>query len=246
MMRQNFYKEFANIYDRLINYDVDYEQWTSFIINNLNNTCCKLLEAACGTGNITSLLAFENINITAFDISDDMLIKAYDKVRRFRNVRILNQDMARFKIDNKFDACICCCDGVNYLNITEVEAFFYNVYNHLSENSKFIFDISTTYKYRCMKDSYIYDEKDVFYVWENSFDESDNRIDMDITFFVKNEDKYYRIDEQQTHYLHETEEIKQILRNIGFDNINIYDGYTNNKVKETSNRATFVCEKNKK
>lgn len=241
MMRQNFYNEFASIYDSLMN-DVDYEQWTSFIIKHLPSSTTKILEAACGTGNITSYLVDGNYNITAFDASDEMLIKAYNKLRRYRNVRFLNQDMTKFKFSSKFNACICCCDGVNYLAINEVSKFFKNVYNHLTENGLFIFDISTDYKYLNMKDIYVYDEDDVFYIWENTLAEDKTKLSMEINFFVKNEDKYQRITELQTHYIYQPQSLKILLTEIGFKNINIYDGYTENKYENCSNRATFICE----
>ena len=98
MMRQNFYKEFAVIYDDLM-VDVDYDKWTSFILKNIPENSSKILEAACGTGNITCNLANERFNITAFDISEEMLVKAYENLRKFRNVNILNQNIVNFNIN---------------------------------------------------------------------------------------------------------------------------------------------------
>ena len=242
MMRQNFYKEFAFIYDKLM-VDVDYEKWTSFILKNIPQNSVKILEAACGTGNITYHLANEYLNITAFDISEEMLVKAYEKLRKYRNVNILNQDMVKFKINQLFDGCICCCDGVNYLNENDLKLFFEKVFNHLRENGKFIFDISTEYKYNSMSETYVYDEDDVFYVWENNLNKDANTMSMEINFFVKDKDKYNRITEFQTHYIHKVINIEKMLNDVGFTEIKVYDGYTDNLYNDTSIRATFVCKK---
>lgn len=242
MMRQNFYKEFAFIYDDLIN-DVDYDKWTSFILSNIPQNSTKILEAACGTGNITSHLADEYLNITAFDISEEMLVKAYEKLRRYRNVNLLNQDMVKFNINQSFDGCICCCDGVNYLDEDSVKLFFEKVFKHLKKNGKFIFDISTEYKYNSMNETYVYDEEEVFYVWENNLDKANNTMSMEINFFVKDKDKYNRITEIQTHYIHNIITIEKILENVGFTEIKVYDGYTDKLYNDTSIRATFVCKK---
>ncbi len=242
MMRQNFYKEFAFIYDELM-VDVDYENWTSFILKHIPQNSTKILEAACGTGNITYHLAQEYLNITAFDISEEMLIKAYEKLRKYRNVNILNQDMVKFKIDQTFDVCICCCDGVNYLNENSAILFFEKVYNHLKKNGKFIFDISTEYKYNSMNETYVYDEEEVFYIWENNLDKNTNTMSMEINFFVKDKDKYSRITELQTHYIHSVLSLEKILNSVGFTEIKVYDGYTENLYNDTSIRATFVCKK---
>ena len=179
---QNSYKEFSQIYDLLM--DMDYEKWTSFIINKLNGKR-KILEAACGTGSVTKLLADNNYKITAFDLSEDMLMRAYEKLKRSPMVRFLNQNMVDFKIDDKFDAAICCCDGINYLIKEEVSLFFKRVYQHLSEGSKFIFDMSTQHKYEKMFcDTYVYDDGDIFYVWENEL--TDNKaVNIEINFLLR-------------------------------------------------------------
>lgn len=242
MMRQNFYNEFSFIYDKLMT-DVDYDKWTEFILNNIPKDSKKLLEAACGTGAITLKLAQGNLDITAFDLSEEMLVKAYEKLRRYKNVKLLNQNMAKFKITQSFDACISCCDGVNYLDKDDMVAFFKRVYKHLNKNGKFIFDISTAFKYYSMDDIYIYDKNDVFYVWENKLDKDKELVFMEINFFVKSMDKYARITEIQTHYIHKVNEIEDILKEIGFSDINIYDSYTDVIYNESSIRATFVCEK---
>ena len=49
---KNSYKEFSQIYDLLM--DIDYEKWTSFIMKKLEGKR-KILEAACGTGGITTV-----------------------------------------------------------------------------------------------------------------------------------------------------------------------------------------------
>lgn len=241
MESQNFYSELACIYDSLMN-DINYKQWTSFIIRNIKDKKL-ILEAACGTGNITSLLAPKGYNITSFDVSQSMLVKAYEKLRRYRNVRILNQDMLKFKFDNKFETCLCCCDGVNYLKLKDNLIFFTNVYKHLDVGGIFIFDISTEYKYMNMEDTYVYDNEDIFYVWENSLDKENKKLHMEINFFIKSNNIYKRFTEVQTHYIYNNKEIIKLLKNIGFSNINIYDNYTNNNISTVSNRATFVCIK---
>lgn len=242
-MVNNSYKEFSQIYDLLMN-DIDYDKWISFIVRRIHGSN-KILEAACGTGSITSLLAEQNLKVTAFDLSEDMLIKAYEKLGRNPNVKLLNQDMTNFKIDEKFDSSICCCDGVNYLNCEQVLSFFEKVYDHLNENSCFIFDISTTHKYETMfNDTYVYDDGDVFYVWENEVDEHEKLVNVEINFFVKDNDgKYDRITEIQTQYMHSAEEIILMLENVGFKNIEVFDDYNETEYNDNSLRAVFCAYK---
>ncbi len=241
-MLNRSYKEFSQIYDILMS-DTDYEKWTSFIAEKIDGR--KVLEAACGTGNITRLLADKNFKVTAFDLSQDMLMRAYEKLGRNPRVKLLNMDMTKFKIDDRFDAAVCCCDGVNYINKNEIRDFFNNVYNHLNKNSGFIFDLSTQYKYETMfNDTYVYDDGEIFYVWENSADESNDTVTIEINFFIKDaSDKYNRINEIQTQYIHKSEEVVSLLNEIGFKNIKIYDDYSDESCRDNSLRAVFVCEK---
>lgn len=237
------YKEFSQIYDLLMD-DIDYEKWTSFIISKMN-VSKKILEAACGTGSITRILADANYRVTAFDLSQDMLMRAYEKIGRNTGVRLLNQNMSNFKIDDKFDSAICCCDGINYLTEEETGMFFKNIYKHLNNNSKFIFDMSTEFKYDTMLcDTYVYDDGDIFYVWENMPDKSNGIVNMEINFFVKDSaNKYSRITEEQTQYIHTAENITNLLKAEGFDNIEIYDDYNNESFTNTSLRAVFCAIK---
>lgn len=238
---QNSYKEFSQIYDLLM--DIDYEKWTSFIMNKLDGKR-KILEAACGTGGITKFLADNNYKVTAFDLSEDMLMRAYEKLKQSPMVRLLNQNMADFQIDDRFEAAICCCDGINYLAKEEVSLFFKRIYHHLSENSKFIFDISTKYKYEKMFcDTYVYDDGDIFYVWENEFID-DGIVNIEINFFIKETtNKYNRITEEQTQYVHTTKEIVCMLKDAGFEGIEILDDYNEKEYSNESLRAVFIATK---
>lgn len=243
-MQKNSYKEFSQIYDLLMN-DIDYEKWTSFLISKIGLNKNKILEAACGTGNITCVLSENNYKVTAFDLSEDMLMRAYDKLGRNRGVKLLNQNMIDFEIDDKFDAAICCCDGINYLKRDEILLFFNRINKHLNSGDKFIFDISTVYKYKTMyNENYVYDDGEVFYVWENMFNEDSNLVDIEINFFINDlKEKYDRITEIQTQYIYSVDEIQNILRCTGFDNIEIYDDYKDVAFNQESLRAVFCCIK---
>lgn len=237
------YREFSQIYDLLMD-DIDYGKWASYIMEKIKNST-KILEAACGTGAITKILAENNYRVTAFDLSSDMLMRAYEKLGINSGVRFLNLDMTDFSIEDKFEAAICCCDGVNYLTKDQASLFFKNIYRHLNGKSRFIFDISTEYKYREMfNDTYVYDSGDIFYVWENMLDENEKYVSMEINFFVKDiNNKYERMTEVQTQYLYTVEELCSMLKDAGFENIEVYDDYSRKGVEQTSLRAVFCAEK---
>jgi ubiquinone/menaquinone biosynthesis C-methylase UbiE len=242
-MGNNSYKEFSQIYDSLMN-DIDYKKWTSFIMKKVGSKN-KILEAACGTGSITSVLSDNNYKVTAFDLSQDMLMKAYDKIRKNPGIKLLNQNMINFKIDDKFEAAICGCDGVNYLNKDEILLFFKSVYEHLLPDSQFIFDISTKNKYMTLyNETYVYDDGEIFYVWENMLDLEEKKVNIEINFFVNSSNnKYDRINEIQIQYIHEISDIASSLEEAGFSNIKIYDDYNEELINISSLRAVFTALK---
>src|SRR5690554_2449168 len=117
----NIYNEFANLYDELMG-DFDYENWFNYIeeiFNRYNKSPKKVLEMACGTGNLSYYLASRGYQLTCFDLSEDMLSKAYAKLRRFKNIKLLNQNMVDFKFNESFDSIISICDSINYITENE-------------------------------------------------------------------------------------------------------------------------------
>lgn len=239
------YLEFAEIYDSLMT-DIPYDNWVDFIKRKIGSRK-NILEIACGTGNITRLLADDNYKITAFDLSEDMLVKAYEKLRRYSNVSIFNMNMLDFRIDKSFDAAISCCDGINYLlNEEEVEGFFSRVYNHLTTDGIFIFDYSTIHKLQNQlgRNTIVTEEDEIFMVWENLYDDGDHTCEMTLNFFVCDSNGFYRrIEEYQKQKSYECKTISSMLKQIGFSSVEVFDGYQEESYHLMSDRAVFVCKK---
>ena len=238
------YKELSEIYDMLMT-DIDYDGWTAFILDKLGEDKTNVLEAACGTGSITCRLYEHNIKVTAFDLSVDMLMRASEKLGRSPGVRLICQDMESFSISGAFDGAICCCDGVNYLTKAGLREFVNRIYSHLKCGGRFIFDMSTAYKYETVyNDTYVYDDGSIFYVWENEYEADNSAVDTEINFFVRgSDDRYERITEQQTQHVHTVEQMVDCLEFAGFKDINIFDGYCNEPYRDDSMRAVFCCVK---
>ena len=141
----NIYNKFAYLYDDLMD-NVDYENWFNYIediFEKYDKKPKKILEMACGTGNLSYFLAKKGYNLTCFDLSEDMLSEAYGKLRKFKNVKLLNQNMVDFKFSESFNAVISICDSINYItDKKDLIKTFKNVWNHLGEGGIFIFDIN--------------------------------------------------------------------------------------------------------
>lgn len=245
----NSYGKFAGIYDDLMT-DFDYEKWFNYIEDILekNNKKPKnILEMACGTGNLSYYLGNKGYNLTSFDLSTDMLSRADEKLSKFKNVRLLNQNMINFNIYEKFDCIISICDSINY--ITEKDDLyqsFKNVYDHLEEDGIFIFDINSFYKLKYIigDNTFVEERENVFYTWENYFDEEDNICEFYLTFFFSEDGKnFQRFHEEHMEKAYKVDEIIELLKRAGFKNIEYFEGFTfQDPVKETE-RINFVVRK---
>ena len=242
------YGEFAKIYDDLINEDINYDNMVSRIIeicNEHNIECKDYLDVACGTGNVTVRLAKHFKDIYAVDLSEDMLREAFNKLKENRiKGKIICQDMTEMQLNRKFDLITSVLDSTNYItDEDDLEKYFSSVKEHLKDDGIFIFDVNSYYKLSEIlgNNIYTYSEEDVFYTWENVFE--DDMVSMFLTFFVKQGELYERFEEEHFEREYREEELESALSNCGLEIINKFDGYSNNKVQANSERIVYVVKK---
>lgn len=242
------YGEFAKIYDELINEDINYDNMINRILKVCNDNNIEFnnyLDIACGTGNVTIRLAKSFKEIYAVDLSEDMLREAYEKFKREKiKGRIICQNMAELSLNKKFDLITSVLDSTNY--ITEEEdliSYLEGVKEHLNDNGIFIFDINSYYKLSEIlgNNIYTYNEEDVFYTWENSFE--DNLLSMFLTFFVKKGELYERFEEEHLERAYSEEFIEETLNKCGLKVLSKHNGYTQEDVNSTSERIMYIIKK---
>ena len=238
------YSDFAYIYDRLMQQDIDYGRWCDYIENLFAVYDCEpetICELACGTGNITSRLSKRGYDVTGVDISSDMLAVAAHKLP---GAQLMCIDMAKFKPIQSYDAFLCMIDGINYVIAPKaVENTFKNVKAGLKDGGVFVFDISTRYKLQNIlgNETYIHSEYDIFYSWQNEYHEKYNLSDMLLNFFVRDGDSYRRFEERHLQRGWSESQLRKMLKNAGFTKIDVYDELTENAPQEDSERIVFVC-----
>ena len=244
------YGNFAKIYDELILEDINYEEMCLRIMEICKEEKINFknyLDIACGTGNVTKRLA-KNFNESfAIDLSEDMLREAFEKFKKEKvKCKILCQDMTNLNLNRKFDLITCVLDSSNYI-IEESKFIDYikSVKNHLNDEGIFIFDINSYYKLSTIlgNNTYTYNEEEVFYVWENNF--QDDLLSMYLTFFVKenNNDLYERFEEEHLEKAYKEEFIEKTLKSLDLKIIGKFDGYSKNEVNSTTERIVYVVKK---
>lgn len=243
------YNEFAPYYDLLME-DVDYDRWSEYALEIAEHFLVrpeKILDVACGTGNITIPLSRKGYKVWGLDISPDMLSIAENKARAAKlKIKFLNQDMQNIKINESFDCVLCMCDGINYILEEEgLRSFFKAAYDRLPDKGIFIFDISSYNKIRyTLGNNCFYNEKNnIHYIWNNNFNEEDDTVDMDLVFFVPKGNLFRKFEEHHVQKAYRNEEMIGLLKETGFSKVEAFDAFSFNKPKEESERVFFAAQK---
>ncbi len=235
------YKSFAKIYDKAME-GYDYPYVADFIKRHIKKGS-EVLEMACGSGSLTKLLEKE-YELSSFDISEEMLKIAEEKVKGFKNFS--KQDMRSFSYDKSFDAIICLCDSINYiLKEDQLIEVFEGVKKHLKDGGLFIFDVNTIYNFEeNFSDEIFYEDgDDYFYVWDNFYDSEKTLNYYSLIIFRKEESGYEKSYEEHVERAYDIDSLKEILLKNKFKKIEIKDSYTDLPYKKYTERAVFICQK---
>lgn len=242
------YSGFAQVYDMFMD-NVPYESWSEYLKELLQDYGIKdglVLDLGCGTGNITELLAADGYDMIGIDNSDEMLNIAMDKrIGSGHDILYLNQDMRDFELYGTVRAVVSICDSMNYITSEdELLQVFRLVNNYLDINGVFIFDLNTIYKYECIGDTTIAENREEgSFIWENSYYKEDGINEYDLTLFIKDVDgKYDKYFENHIQKAYSLETIKKLIEKSGMEYVTAYDAFTKSPVNEESERIYVIAK----
>jgi len=250
----NNYSIFAEYYDNYMSH-VDYNNWVDFVLSHYNKifgkSPARILELACGSGNVSSLLVKKGLTVDASDISAEMLKIASGKP--FPPNLKLNK-MTDELPTNKYDLVLLLFDSLNYLHDpNEIELLFNNVYNTIVENGIFIFDITTPKNCENHFDGFINVEeiRDDIFIHESEYEPTTNFQSTKLTFIKKKGFLYARYDEEHKQKIFKVSKIINCINNSEFKLKGIYSiGYEENlidhnpKILDSNfSRLFFILEK---
>ncbi|MCL2720624.1 MAG: class I SAM-dependent methyltransferase [Treponema sp.] len=139
-------------YNTAVYYDYDNREIIkddlNFYVEYANKTEGAILELASGTGRVSLYIAEKTGRmLECIELSEYMLEKFRSKLKNFpkniqNNIHIRNGDMSNFMLDRKYEYIIIPWRALQWLPIREQTIECLNcVYNHLSDNGIFVFDI---------------------------------------------------------------------------------------------------------
>lgn len=241
--------------------NVPYEEWCEYIKGLLQEYGIYeglVLDLGCGTGKMTRLLAKAGYDMIGVDNSGEMLEIAreaeYDceaGVEDLRsNILYLFQDMRAFELYGTVRAVVSICDSINYiLEEDDLREVFRLVNNYLDPAGIFIFDLNTLYKYRELLGETTISEnrEEGSFIWDNYYDEETGINEYDLTLFIREDGELYRKYEE-THYqrAYDLETIKRLLAEAGMEFVAAYDAFTEEPVKEDSERIYIIAREHGK
>lgn len=244
------YGRFAYVYDRLMQ-DVPYDQWVEYIQKELSRTGIhqpKILDVACGTGQVTIRLAKEGYDVTGIDLSDDMLMVAQEKGQKEGfSIPLFQQNMTELEVGESFDCVGIFCDSLNYLqSAEEVQQTFSAVFSHLKQGGLFLFDVHSPYKIDRVfaEETFAYAGEDVSYIWDCFEGEQEHSVEHELTFFVRDEmGRYERFEESHQQRTFPAEVYEAWLREAGFADIQVTADFLSHSPTDTSERLFFSAIK---
>ncbi len=241
----------AKVYDAL-NDEIDISAWADFICRVFgkytDREIKKVCELACGTGNMAIELAGRSFDITASDISTEMLTEAENKTRNAGlEVRYVCADMRSFSLYNKADAVLCLLDSMNYLTKpSDFVSALESVYKNLSDGGLFIFDINSKYKFENIysDNAYVIENEGVLCAWQNFYNPKSKICDFYLSIFTENNDgSYTRNDEHQRERMYTLRSVSKMLRDTGFTLCGVFSDFDFTPANEEDCERLYIVAK---
>lgn len=133
------YDQLAAVYDAIMGDPEGVEHYAEMLANYLHGR--KVLDLACGTGDLTMALHQKGYQMTGLDLSRPMLDIAAAKFHP-NSIRLICSDMLDFNLGETFESIVCANDSVNYCeSLNQYKALFCGVNRHLSMEGIFFFDL---------------------------------------------------------------------------------------------------------
>ena len=245
------YQALAASYDRLTN-DVDYEAVVAFYneILTREGVCPRTaVDLACGTGSVAVLLAEAGLQVTAVDMSEDMLTVACQKAAQLENPpRFVCQKLQELHLPRGVDLAVCALDSLDYItDPSDCAEAIRRVYKALNPGGIFIFDVNTPEKLRAMDGQVFLDEdEDVYCVWRGEFDEETNICSYGMDLFQRRGNVWERSFEEHREYAYSQVQLTEYLKAAGFTHIQVYADREFTAPREGEQRIYFKARKGKR
>ncbi len=235
----------ASVYDSLMSV-VPYHVWVDYVEGLWALWGFKprrVLDLACGTGNVALELLARGYEAEGADYSEAMIEIAR---RKSPDTPFWHQDARSLQLPGApFDACVCLFDSLNYLLTTDdLRRAFSGVRRHLAPGGSMVFDMNTV---RALETG-MFNQRGtgrddrLTFDWHSAWDPRSRLCTIAMEFRVR-EARESR-EGQQTRVFHETHvqrgytesEIRSAAEDAGLELLSIYQAFTTRPLAARSDR----------
>ena len=246
-----FGEAYAKYYNLLYKDKNYFEEYTYIreILKKHGASGKNILDIGCGTGKHLNFFKKDSFCVSGVDMSENMISEAKKYLQQEEN--LICAKASEFQFDKKFDTIVSLFHVMSYQTKNkELEFFFKNVSEHLTEDGLFVFDFwygpavlsdPPVVRIKRLED----DDTKITRITEPTMRYNENIVD--IHFEVLIEDKKTRISER----VHETHsmryfflpEIEFFAKKYNLEIINSFEWMSFNELSSNSWYAVIICKK---
>ncbi len=237
------YFALAEYYDSFTG-NVDYRRRAAFLDARLRGFGRRglILDAGCGTGELSRLLLETGYDVIGVDVSESMLAVAREKNP---GQLLLRQDLTKLDLYGTVQGVVCMQDTLNHLRSLKDFRQALRRFSLFSEQgSRIVFDLNTEYKHRkVLADRcFVLEDENAFFVWQNETS-ADGNVTMLLDLFRNEDERYRRESAVLKEILIPDGEVRETLEETGLELLEVLDGDDYGPLREDSERAVYVTRK---
>lgn len=224
LSNQEFYNEFAAFYDGMINFKSSLERKKFLLKSFINENYKTAADIGCGTGLDSIALVMNELSVTAFDPSPQMINHARSNAESFGyKINFINSGADRIDNEfiNKFDIAISLGNAIANIPTDILILTIDNIYKMLTSGGTFLLQI-LNYDLILSKEERIVNitrADDNFFV--RFYDFEWDLLRFNILVFNEKETRQHRLISTQI-FPHSKSDILNILEECGFKNIEVF------------------------
>ncbi|MGC9469103.1 MAG: class I SAM-dependent methyltransferase [Anaerolineae bacterium] len=211
----------------------------------------KLLDLACGTGQLAIYFLDHGYEVVGLDLSPAMLVHARKNAEAYiqeGRARFIEADAADYNLKEQFGLVTSTFDALNHLpDMNALTGCFRSTHKAVAPGGWFIFDLNTRFGLRRWAGISIQEEEDLVLITRGVVVEEEDRAYTQISGFLKREDGLYkRFSEVAYNTIFDLDSVDATLRDTGFEHVHFarfHDLATPLEDPEAYGRVFIVAQK---
>lgn len=246
MQKMQLFAAVADFYEYSMKLNCDYAKWADYvtgIIGKYVGRQGKGIDAACGSGYFTRAVKRAGYNVCGVDLSPEMLTAASAECAKERlAIDFRARDMTALKSFEKVDFITVINDGMNCLPESKFLKALKSFASCLKKGGLLHFDLSSEYKLATIiaNETFCEDDENYSYIWFNRF--LGDRVEMDMSVFLRCGDVYKKRECSLIEYIYSKEAVSTMLEECGFE-IKLIEGQSGAPLTDESERICFTAIK---